>query len=65
MKKFVSLILLLIVGAGVFFSIYVVDRMAVAYLTGQRRVVGEDFRGEKLVDSGPVPGYLFLGFTLP
>ena len=65
MKKVASLVLLLAAGAGIVFSVCVVDRMAVAYLTGQRRVVGEGSWGEKLADDGPVPGYLFLGFTRP
>ena len=65
MKKIISLVLLLTAGAGILFSARVVDRMAVAYLSGQRRVVGEGSWGEKLPDDGPVPGYLFLGFTRP
>ncbi len=65
MKRIISLVLLLTAGAGILFSAHVVDRMAVAYLSGARRVVGEGSWGEKLPDDGPVPGYLFLGFTRP
>lgn len=65
MKKIISLMLLLTAGAGILLSARVVDRMAVAYLTGQRRVVGEGFLGENLPNDGPVPGYLSLGFTRP
>jgi len=39
--------------------------MAVSYMTGQRRVVGEGFWGEAIPGDGPVPGYAFLGFTRP
>ena len=45
------------------FAAYTVDRMALSYLTGQRRVPGEDFFGTPVRDGGPVPGFAFLGWT--
>jgi fermentation-respiration switch protein FrsA (DUF1100 family) len=65
MKKAVLVLLALALVAGTFFGVRLVDRMAVAYLTGQRRVAGEGFWGEAIPDDGPVPGYAFLGFTRP
>jgi fermentation-respiration switch protein FrsA (DUF1100 family) len=65
LKKLLYLAIALAVLAGAFYVGRAVDRMAVAYLTGQRRVAGEGFWGEKVPDGGPVPGYAFLGFTRP
>jgi fermentation-respiration switch protein FrsA (DUF1100 family) len=62
-KKVVYGLLILVFLAGAFYGARVVDRMAVAYLTGQRRVAGEGFWGEPVPEDGPVPGYAFLGFT--
>ena len=45
------------------FAAYAVDRMALSYLTGQRRVPGEDFFGTPVREGGPVPGFAFLGWT--
>ena len=50
---------------GIVVSIWFVDRMALAYLTGQRRVPGKDWFGRELRMQGPPPGYLFLGFSRP
>jgi hypothetical protein len=55
---------LVLLGALVLGAV-TIDRMAVAYLTGQRRVAGEGFWGEAIPNEGPVPGYAFLGFTSP
>jgi hypothetical protein len=62
-----ALIILFVAGlAGVaVWGARAVDRMAVSYLTGQRRVAGEGFWGEAIPDDGPIPGYAFLGFTRP
>ena len=65
LKKLVYSLLVLALLAGVFFGARAVDRMAIGYLTGQRRVVGEGFWGEAVPKDGPVPGYAFLGFTRP
>ena len=63
MKKIVVAFLVLALGAGVVFGALFVDRMAVNYITGQRRVAGEGFWDEGIANDGPVPGYAFLGFT--
>lgn len=65
MKKLLLAIVAIVVAAGLYFGARTVDRMAVAYMTGQRRVVGEGFWGEAIPKDGPVPGYAFLGFTRP
>ena len=65
MKKLLLAIAAVIVGGGLFFAVRTVDRMAVSYMTGQRRVAGEGFFGETIPVDGPVPGYAFLGFTRP
>jgi hypothetical protein len=65
MKKALLVLVALALLAGAFFGARTVDRMAIAYLTGQRRVAGEGFWGEAIPDTGPVPGYAFLGFTRP
>lgn len=65
MKKAILALLGVSLLAGTFFLARSVDRMAVAYLTGQRRVPGEGLWGESIPDGGPVPGYAFLGFTRP
>ena len=43
------------------FGAYTVDKMALSYLTGQRRVPGRDFWGGQVPMEGPVPGFAFLG----
>jgi len=65
LKRLIYGFLALALLAGVFFGARAIDRMAAAYLTGQRRVVGEGFWGEEIPKDGPVPGYAFLGFTRP
>ncbi len=65
LKKLVFGALALAVLTGAFVGARAVDRMALAYLTGQRRVAGEGFWGEAVPQEGPVPGYAFLGFTRP
>ena len=65
MKKLLLALVAVVVGGGIFFGVRTVDRMAVSYMTGQRRVVGEGFWGESVPNDGPVPGYAFLGFTRP
>jgi fermentation-respiration switch protein FrsA (DUF1100 family) len=65
LKKAVYGLLILALLAGAVYGARAVDRMAVSYLTGQRRVVGEGFWGEPVAEDGPVPGYAFLGFTRP
>ena len=65
MKKIVVLFLVLALGAAIVFGALFVDRMAVNYITGQRRIAGEGFWGEGIANDGPVPGYAFLGFTRP
>jgi fermentation-respiration switch protein FrsA (DUF1100 family) len=54
-------LLLLLVGFGGF----MVDRIALFYLTGQRRIPGRDFWGEPVRSDGPTPGFAFLGRTEP
>ena len=65
MKKLLLAFVAIVFGAGLFLGARAVDRMAVSYLTGQRRVAGEGFWGEEIPAAGPVPGYAFLGFTRP
>lgn len=65
MKKLVLLLLVLTLLAGAFLAARSTDRMALAYITGQRRVPGQDFFGDPVPDAGPVPGFAFLGFTRP
>ena len=55
-------LVLLVAAVG---GAYMVDRLAVGYMTGQRRVAGEGFFGETIPPDGPVPGYAFLGFSRP
>ena len=56
--------LLAVLLVGLFgFGAYTLDRMALSYLTGQRRVPGRDFFGTPVRDGGPVPGFAFLGRT--
>ena len=43
------------------FGFYTIDKMALSYLTGQRRVPGRDFWGGQVPMDGPVPGFAFLG----
>ena len=63
MKKVLFLVFGSVLLAGILFSMWTVDRIAVAYMTGQRRVPGKGVFGEDLPIGGPVPGYAFLGFT--
>lgn len=65
MKKLVLFVVILGLLGGAFIGVRTVDRMALAYITGQRRVPGEDFFGDAVSDNGPVPGFVFLGFTRP
>ena len=65
MKKIIYGLSILVLLTGGYFGVRAVDRMAVSYLTGQRRVAGEGFWGEAVPKEGPVPGYAFLGFTRP
>jgi len=65
MKKVLLWALAVLVAAGALFGARTIDRLAVGYMTGQRRVAGEGFWGESVPDDGPVPGYAFLGFTRP
>ena len=65
MKKLFLAVVAIVIGGGVYFGARAVDRMAVNYVTGQRRVAGEGFWGEQIPEDGPVPGYAFLGFTRP
>ena len=59
--KLLLLGLLVLVGVGA----YSFDRMALSYLTGQRRVPGQDFSGAPLRMDGPVPGFAYLGALAP
>jgi hypothetical protein len=59
--KWSGLFLLLLIGLGGF----MVDRIALSYLTGQRRTAGRDFWGEPVRSDGPTPGFAFLGRTEP
>jgi len=63
MRKVLVLVLTLVLAIGFFFGARTIDRMALAYTTGQRRVAGEGLWGEEIPNDGPVPGYAFLGFT--
>ncbi len=65
MKKFFLSGVALVLGVGLYFGVRAIDRMAVSYLTGPRRVVGEGSWGEKIPSDGPVPGTAFLGFMGP
>ncbi len=47
------------------YAAYQVDRLAISYLTGQRRVPGRSFFGAKIRSDGPVPGTLYLGRSKP
>ena len=57
--------LLLVVVALVVAGGYLLDQMALSYLTGQRRIPGRDFSGAPLAMDGPVPGFAFLGVMAP
>ncbi|MGH9320086.1 MAG: CocE/NonD family hydrolase [Vicinamibacteria bacterium] len=65
LRKLLYVIAILAVLAGLVAFARRVDGMALAYLTGQRRIAGEGFWGEEISNEGPVPGYAFLGFTRP
>jgi fermentation-respiration switch protein FrsA (DUF1100 family) len=65
MKRALLILFAAALLGGAVFGARAVDRMAVSYLTGQRRVAGEGFWGESIPEEGPVPGYAFLGFTRP
>jgi len=56
-------ILLLLVCGGLAAAAYFLDRMALGYLTGQRRIPGRDFSGAPVRSEGAVPGFAFIGFT--
>jgi dipeptidyl aminopeptidase/acylaminoacyl peptidase len=53
--------LILVIIALLGFGAYTFDRMALSYLTGQRRVPGRDYWGAPVRMEGPVPGFAFLG----
>ncbi len=65
MKKLLGLVLLVAVVGGGIWGARVVDRMALRYLTGARRVPGRDFWRGDVQRGGPVPGFAFLGFSRP
>lgn len=48
-------------AAGAWFA----DRMALSFLTGQRRMPGQDWFGNRIRVDGPTPGYAFLGLSEP
>jgi dipeptidyl aminopeptidase/acylaminoacyl peptidase len=54
---------LALAGLALLVAGYFVDRMALGYLTGQRRTRGRDFLGSEVRADGAVPGFAFLGFT--
>ena len=65
MKKRIELVagvLVLLLAGG---ASYFVDRMALGYLTGQRRIPGRDFAGGAVRAGGAAPGFAFLGPTEP
>jgi hypothetical protein len=57
--RLLAVLIVVLIGFGA----YTVDRMALSYLTGQRRVSGRDFFGTPVRSGGPVPGFAFLGWT--
>ncbi|HEX9723058.1 MAG TPA: CocE/NonD family hydrolase [Vicinamibacteria bacterium] len=59
--RLLPLVLVALAGVGA----YSLDRMALSYLTGQRRVPGRDFSGAPIRMDGPVPGFAFLGQMAP
>ena len=58
-------LLLVVFVALIGFGAYTLDRMALSYLTGQRRMPGRDFSGAPVRMDGPVPGFAFLGRMAP
>ncbi len=50
---------------GVVAAGWILDGMALTYLTGQRRIPGESFFGDSLPQGGRVPGYAWLGPSRP
>ena len=63
MKRFVALILLIaFIGGGVWCA-YILDRMALSYLTGVRRMPGRDFWGAEVPKGGAIPGFSFIGIS--
>lgn len=64
-RKFVAGSAAVLVLALLGYGAYMVDQMAISYLTGQRRVPGRSFFGAKIRSDGPVPGYLYLGRSTP
>lgn len=63
--RVLSLIGALVLIGGLALATWTVDQMALAYLTGQRRVPGKDWFGREVRMQGPPPGFLFLGFSKP
>jgi pimeloyl-ACP methyl ester carboxylesterase len=55
----------LVVLFGFVLAVWYLDKMALSFLTGQRRVPGKDWFGQEVRMEGPPPGYLFLGFSRP
>lgn len=55
-----KVLLLALIGLSAF-GAYSLDRMALSYLTGQRRLPGHDFSGAPIPMDGPVPGFAYLG----
>lgn len=64
-RKLLLLTLLVLLLAGAATGAWLVDQMAVAYLTGQRRAPGRDWFGREVRMGGPPPGYVFLGRSRP
>ena len=64
-RQFVARSAAVLVLALLGYGAYMVDQMAISYLTGQRRVPGRSFFGAKIRSDGPVPGYLYLGRSTP
>lgn len=61
MRRWLGIAAIALLGLG----IYTVDRMALSYLTGQRRMPDRDFWGEPVRPDGPVPGFAILGWLDP
>ena len=64
-KRLFTLLAILVLLAGFVSAVWYLDKMALAFLTGQRRVAGKDWFGQEVRMEGPPPGYLFLGFSRP
>ncbi|HEY7699898.1 MAG TPA: CocE/NonD family hydrolase, partial [Vicinamibacteria bacterium] len=63
--RWASGLLLVVFVALAGLSAYSLDRIALSYLTGPRRVPGRDFSGAPIRMDGPVPGFAFLGQLRP